>query len=138
MVFFGWGRADLISSNGSVWDVKRDKMKQIENGVKQVKKYTENTWKNYPDVDLHVGGYISSGSFVKTLNVDTYYISYYYAGDGVIAYDYEKVTDWEMVGQYAGETLETIVLAGCTYLIIQSGGSLTSVLVPIAAKAAGG
>ena len=33
----GWGRADLISNDGYVWKVKRDKPNQIENGKKQVK-----------------------------------------------------------------------------------------------------
>ena len=135
---FGWGRADLISSDGAVWDVKRDKPNQIASGVKQVNKYVANEWKNNPNTDLYVGGYIDPGSFVVTLNVDTYYVDYHYAQNGVIAYDYYKVTDWEQVGEYAKNALGVVVIAGCSYAIYQSGGSLAPVLLPVVQKAAGG
>ena len=39
---FLWGRADLISSDGKVWEVKPDKKRAIEAGKKQVKKYSDN------------------------------------------------------------------------------------------------
>ena len=98
---YGWGRADLISETGFVWDVKRDKPNQIAKGVAQVQKYVNNTWKRYPNRNLKVGGNIASGSFTQTINIDTYYITYRYAGNGIIAYDYYKVTDWETVKSFA-------------------------------------
>lgn len=48
----GWGRADLISNNGAVWDVKRDKPNQIAGGVSQMQKYIANTWKKQPATKL--------------------------------------------------------------------------------------
>ena len=105
------GRADLISGDGRVWDVKRDKDAQIAAGKAQVKKYTDNTWKANLGVGLRVGGYINPDSFVTKLNIDTYYVTYRYAGDGVIAYDY-------------------------VYAVVQSGGTLAPALVPIIAETA--
>ena len=116
----GWGRADLISRDGQVWDVKRDKPSQIAAGVKQVLQYTQNEWRKFKDknIDLKVGGYIDPDSFVVTLNIDTYYVSYQYAGGGVIAYDYYKVTDWETVKSYA-TTAGVTVLAALAFLASQ-------------------
>lgn len=132
---FGWGRADLISSSGQVWDVKRDKPNQVASGVSQVLNYTQNIWKKFPDVALSVGGYVDPNSFVVTLNVDTYYISYHYAEGGVIAYDYYKVTDWQKVGEVA---TGIVVIAGVTFAIVVTDGLAAPVLVPVAAKALGG
>lgn len=120
---FGWGRADLISSGGAVWDVKRDKVNQIANGVAQVQKYVANTWKKYPNIKLSVGGEIASGEFIQTINVDTYYISYRYAGNGVIAYDYYKVTDWNTVKAYASAVGMT-VLSALAFLMTQGAVQL--------------
>ena len=98
--FFGLGRADLISSDGQVWDVKRDKPRQISNGEKQVKKYVENTWARFPDTPLRVGGNeIESDSFYYKSGLTTYRVTYRNAGNGVIAYDY-----W--VSDYDYETLK--------------------------------
>ncbi len=106
---FGWGRADLISNDGAVWDVKRDKPNQIAKGVTQVQKYVANEWKDHSDTDLYVGGEIAPGSFVQNINIDAYYISYRYAGDGVIAYDYYKITNWDTVKAYAIEKEMTVL-----------------------------
>lgn len=118
---FGWGRADLISGDGAVWDVKRDKANQIAKGVTQVQRYVANTWKNRSDVKLYVGGYIAPDEFVETINVDTYYISYRYAGDGIIAYDYYKVTDWNAVKSYAVATGMSLLSA---LLLLASQGAV--------------
>lgn len=115
---YGWGRADLISNSGAVWDVKRDKPKQIAGGVAQVLKYTQNTWKKNPNIKLSVGGNIESGEFIQTINVDTYYISYRYAGNGVIAYDYYKITDWDTVKSYAA-TAGMTLLSALAFLLSQ-------------------
>ncbi len=123
---FGWGRADLISATGAVWDVKRDKPNQIAKGVTQVQKYVNNTWKRFPNRDLSVGGIVDSGSFSETLNMDTYYITYRYAGNGIIAYDYYKVTDWDTVKAYASIAGMT-VLSALAFLISQGAVQLQPV-----------
>ena len=103
----GFGRADLISSKGQVWDVKRDKPKQIEAGKKQVKKYVENTWAKSPDTPLIVGGNkIQSDLFYYKSGLITYKVNYRYAGDGVIAYDYSiSEVDYQTLGV-------TVLIAG--------------------------
>ena len=100
----GFGRADLISSDGQVWDVKRDKPRQIKAGKKQVQKYVENTWARSPDTPLSVGGNeIESGYFYHKSGLTTYKVTYRHAGDGVIAYDYR-------VSEFDYQTLATTVL----------------------------
>ena len=85
------GRADLISQDGQVWDVKRDRSWHIDEGKDQVQNYVKNTWKNNPYVQLSVGGHISSGAFLYKSGAITYKVSYRYAGGGVVAYDYDIV-----------------------------------------------
>ena len=122
----GWGRADLISASGSVWDVKRDKPNQIAKGVAQVQKYVNNTWKRFPNQDLSVGGDVASGSFTQKINIDTYYITYRYAGNGVIAYDYYKITDWDTVKTYASAVGMTVISA-LAFLLTQGAVQLQPV-----------
>ena len=74
----GWGRADLISNEGKVWDVKPDKTHHIEAGKMQVKKYVANKWKNHEEVKLSVGGTIKDGMFTVDTKIATYDISYRY------------------------------------------------------------
>lgn len=99
---FGWGRADLISEDGRVWEIKRDKVNQIEKGKKQVKKNVANEWKKKKSTKLKVGNEIESDSFWYENGDKKYYISYRYAGDGVIAYDYSEYIDWERIGLKVG------------------------------------
>ncbi|MCQ2287114.1 MAG: RHS repeat-associated core domain-containing protein [Bacteroidales bacterium] len=121
-----WGRADLISSNGEVWEIKRDKPKQIERGKDQVKKYVDNTWKNQPKKKLSIGQYIESNSFTYKSGDTTYNITYRYAGDGVIAYDYSTKVDWERVGEKA---LATTLLAATIIAAAYSYGATSPALV---------
>ena len=115
----GWGRADLISPNGEVWEVKRDKPRQIERGKTQLEKYVNNTWAKHPEVDLSVGGVIKGGQFPYKSGETTYYVTYRYAGNGVIAYDYRAQTDWNSVVNTVGG----IALIGAlAYLTIKTGG----------------
>ena len=98
----GFGRADLISPDGQVWDVKRDKPRQIKAGKKQVAKYVENTWARSPDTPLSVGGNeIESGFFYYESGLTTYKVTYRCAGDGVIAYDY-RVSEFNYQTYAAG------------------------------------
>ena len=124
----GWGRADLIDETGQVWEVKRDKPRQIANGIKQLQKYTENKWHNHDNVVLSVGGWIDPDSFIYESGLTTYYVSYRYAGDGVIAYDYYAITDWKTVGDVA---VGIVIIAGVAFLIFSTGGAAVPSLVPV-------
>lgn len=114
-----WGRADLISPSGEVWEIKRNKSWQIERGKKQIKRYLEGTWKNNPEQDLKEGGYLPGGSFVYKSGAFEYDVSYHYVGDGVIAYDYTTKPDWDKVAQ---EALAVSVLGIMIFLTIYSDG----------------
>jgi hypothetical protein len=127
---FGWGRADLISDSGAIWDVKRDKPRQIASGVAQVSNYVRNTWRDHPLKTLSVGGYLPPDSFVATIGVDTYYISYHYVEGGIIAYDYYTVTDWQKVGEIA---TGVVMIAGAAFVIYVTGGAAAPVLIPLLA-----
>ena len=88
----GYGRADIISVDGYVWDVKPNKPHHIKAGEQQVQRYTQNKWKKFPDLRLKVGdSRITSGNFYYTGGDTTYYVTYYNAGNGVIAYDYSPI-----------------------------------------------
>ena len=127
-----WGRADLIDyETGQVWDVKRDKTKQIEAGMNQVLKYVQNTWKWYPNKKLQVGNYIPSDFFVVDIGFERYIVTYRYAGNGVIAYDYNVVTDWAKVGEAA---FGIVSIAGIVFIIVVSGGSAAPALLPLLAQ----
>ena len=112
---FGWGRADLISDDGYVWDVKPDNIRSIKMGKKQVKKYADNIWKNHPDVDLQIGGDIEGMTFDYKSGYTTYHVTCRDAGEGVIAYSYTMDIDWDKVGQAAVAGVCALVLGALTY-----------------------
>ena len=126
-----WGRADLISSTGEIWDVKPNKANHIIAGERQVLRYTEGIWLKRPSIltgiPLRVGEWIAPDAFIYQSEETTYYISYYYAGGGVIVYDYDTATDWVQVGERA---MNLLVVAGITYLISATGGVAVPVLAP--------
>lgn len=59
-----------------------------------------------------INGAIVPYSFIYERDLTTYYVTYRYAGQGVIAYNYQSIT-------------------GAAYLIYQTGGLLGSVLAPL-------
>jgi len=140
---FGFGFADLVSLNtGEVWEVKKSTV-SVTSAIKQLANYTTGQLHN-KDLralapQLYTGGsqgtVIAMGSMVKTVGFDTYYVNYWDNGNGIIQYDYNRVTNWQAVGN---AMVGVVVLAGVTYLIVQSGGALAPVLVPAAAAALGG
>ena len=129
----GFGRADLISFDGKVWEVKPNKERHIARGEKQVAKYTQGIWKHCPNPvigELEIGGetansIIIGGSFVYETSLATYYITYQYVGNGVITYDYYEITDWVKVGELV---FGTIAIAGIVYLVCVTGGAAIPVL----------
>ncbi|MBQ3526987.1 MAG: DNRLRE domain-containing protein [Clostridia bacterium] len=131
-----WGRADLISNKGEVWEVKRDKPNQIENGKTQLNNYISNEWKNNPTSILSKGGYIEGGEFTYTRGYTDYHVTYRYAGDGVIAYDYDKSFDTdrlEVDAQYVAESFVVPVLLGALSILaglITSTGTAAPVTIP--------
>ena len=112
----GYGRADLISKEGFVWDVKRDRPGHILAGIKQVKKYTENTWRGHAGVKLHVGqDEGQSGYFNHKSGLITYEVEYRYKEKGVIVYDYRvKEVDYGtlVVGAALIGTLAAAAMTG--------------------------
>ena len=106
-----FGRADLISQDGQVWDDKRDKKVHINAGQRQVKKYVSGTWVNNPDVPLRVGNSsIEMDSFYYQSGLTTYKVTYRDAGNGVIAYDYHvSAFDTKTATQIATATITTVV-----------------------------
>ena len=124
----GWGRADLISESGEVWEVKRDKDKQIEIGKKQIDKYVHNTWKSKASQKLTIGGWIEQDSFVYQNGLSTYYVSYRYAGHGIIAYDYYKPVNWQQIGEIA---IGFVLIAGSICLICVTSGAAAPIVIPL-------
>ena len=124
---FSWGRADLISPTGQVWDVKRDRPRQIAGGVTQVQRYTTGTWRNNPNQSLSVGGEIAGGQFITVIGFNTYHVTFRYAGNGVIAYDFTRTTDWQAVGDAA---LGVLFFACAAVIIVGTKGAAAPVLVP--------
>ena len=83
-----YGRADLVSSSGQVWDVKPNSEFHIQKGVDQVSKYVGGAWYHHEKTKLSVGRWLPSGEFEHRAGDVIYHISYQYARDGVITYDY--------------------------------------------------
>lgn len=118
-----WGRADIISMDGQIWEIKRDKARQIERGRRQINKYINGTWRNHKDVVLREGDFIPSGQFQFRSGDTTYYVKYEYKGNGIIAYDYDTKTDWERVAE---KTLAVIFVAGAAVELFLSFGQSAS------------
>jgi len=138
---FGYGFADLVhSTTGEVWEVKKSTV-SVTSALRQLGRYTAGSLQdsNYSNLDLHAGGtrgtVIAPNSFVKTVGFDTYFVNYWDVGNGIIQYDYRRVTDWQKVGEAA---IATVIVGGCTFLIVKTGGLAAPVLVPVAARAVGG
>ena len=51
-----WGRADIISMDGQVWEIKRDKEKQINKGRKQIQNYIDGKWRRNRETELRKAG----------------------------------------------------------------------------------
>jgi len=122
----GKGRADIISSDGHIWDVKRDKPEHIAIGQAQVIKYTQGTWRHYPERKLQIGdNRISSGEFNYQSGLTTYKVTYRNAGNGVIAYDYEIIDfDEESAAEYAMATLVVTAIVAAGIFLYGLRGSL--------------
>ena len=99
--------------------------------INKLAKYTSNKLHIDPNLKLVTGGsmgtVIATSSFVRTFGLDTYYVNYWDNGNGIIQYDYNIVTNWQAVGSVLAGI---VILAGITYLIVQSGGALAPALIP--------
>ena len=119
-----YGRADLISPSGEVWDVKPNSERHIKRGEKQVNNYVENTWlRNTNNVELSIGGPIKSGNFSFEDSSIIYDVSYRYARNGVIVYDYSTKLNKEKVSNAAGG----IFTAGSLYGMYKIGKTVKKV-----------
>lgn len=93
--YSGWGRADLISNTGQVWEVKPNKKYHISAGKRQVDRYVAGLWANNPAQKLSVGGNtINPEMFYYKSGYTTYKVRYQYEDHGVITYDY-RPTDFD-------------------------------------------
>ena len=96
--------------------MKRDRPGHILAGIKQVKKYTENTWRGHAGVKLHVGqDEGQSGYFNHKSGLITYEVEYRYKEKGVIVYDYRvKEVDYGtlVVGAALIGTLAAAAMTG--------------------------
>lgn len=120
---FGWGRADLISTNGQVWEIKPDNERHIEIGKKQVQKYAENKWHKDREKHLEVGGWIPDGEFIYSTTFVTYRVTYRYAGGGVIAYKYEEEVDQKKVEEAQAMIAFFGIAAAVIFLSAATGGA---------------
>jgi len=121
---FGFGFADLVNlTTGEVWEVKKSTV-SMTSAINQLAKYTSNTLHVNKNLALSTGGskgtVIMPNSFVKTVGFDTYFVNYWDCGNGIIQYDYNRMTDWKAVGN---AMVCIVVLAGITYLVVQTGGA---------------
>jgi hypothetical protein len=131
---FGFGFADLVNSfTGEVWEVKKSTI-SMTSAQKQLAKYTSNKLRLYPNLELYTGGtqgtIISPNSFIKIVGFDTYYVNYWDCGNGIVKYDYNRVTDWQKVGEVA---TGVVLIGGAAFLIYTTGGLAAPVLIPILA-----
>ena len=118
-----WGRADIISPTGEVWDIKSEgelKGKKRQKAVDQVLKYVNNTWHAYPDIELSVGGPgIEPGSFYVVTRYVDYFVEYKCVGDGLIQYSYEAQADTNTIWN---DVRVGLTATGAAIMMIYSGG----------------
>ena len=124
------GRADVISPEGYVWEVKTARAvadpDRFRAAIKQINRYVDNTWIRMPDVDLKHGDNSLSGSFIARTRYVNYNVSYKGVGNGIIAYEYTYEFVKEQVLQ------DTITIGGIAteiYFATATGGA--SVLIPV-------
>lgn len=128
--FFKRGRADIISPDGRVWEVKSWKIvvdpTSLVNAYKQIDGYVHNEWKNFPSTKLSYGDNSLSGTFYLKTRYVNYNVSYYGVGHGIIAYEYTYEFVKEQVLQ------DAITIGGIAteiYFATATGGA--SVLIPV-------
>ena len=85
-----YGYCDIINTTtGAIWEVKRCTISKTK-ALNQLDKYVAGTYKHKTDLKLKRGGYLRGDSFTYKNFATTYYVSYWYAGDGIIYYEYNK------------------------------------------------
>ncbi|MDP3487367.1 MAG: RHS repeat-associated core domain-containing protein, partial [Bacillota bacterium] len=130
----GFGFADLIHpTTGEVWEVKRNTL-SVPKALAQLSKYTANSLQraDYRDLELKMGGsagtVIASDSFVMTTSISTYKVQYWDMGNGIIQYDYQRVTDWKPVVEVA----TAAVFVGCVATaLVMTHGLAVPLLIPL-------
>lgn len=113
----------MISNDGSVGEVKRNRGKQVEKGRSQLKKYTENVWRGHEDIKLKVGDSLPSGNFNYESGYYIYNVSYSYISDGMIGYDYTIEINRDKVAQYAATAVFLVSVVGLGIAITAIGVS---------------
>lgn len=116
----GWGFCDLYDTEtGQVWELKKksDSYSCLKSSAdRQLDRYVAGRLKDNPELPLAKGEEIAGGTFAISDGIYNYYIKYWYEGDGILRYSYEKELTEEAV------TVCRIVLtAGTIYILSQTG-----------------
>ena len=129
-----YGYCDIIDPiTGYVWEVKRQTVSK-EKAVKQLIKYVNGTYYHNKKLKMKIGKRIKGGSFECDNSFTHYYVSYWYAGDGIIYYDYNKksnlVPDPVVMEQLAYAAAAYYVIL--TVITILTGGATApGYLIPV-------
>ena len=105
---YQFGRADLISSDGQVWEVKPNKPWNIYLGNRQLKNYISGAWVGLNGgtvKSLTFGGPIPDGGFPYTGIGGSYYVWYEYYGNGLILYRFEPRNTVDLIPANAATTI---------------------------------
>ena len=129
-----YGYCDIIDPiTGYVWEVKRQTVSK-EKAVKQLIKYVNGTYYHNKKLKMKIGKRIKGGFFECDNSFTHYYVSYWYAGDGIIYYDYNKksnlVPDPVVMEQLAYAAAAYYVIL--TVITILTGGATApGYLIPV-------
>ena len=129
-----YGYCDIINpKTGAIWEVKRCTISK-EKALKQLNNYVAGVYKHNETLKLKRGGRIAGDSFTYKNVATTYYVSYWYAGDGIIYYEYSKnsnlVPDPQVMEQMAYVLI--VYYAVLAILTVLTGGATVGgFLIPI-------
>ena len=134
-------RADIISPNGLVWEVKSYRqvgtlekpaarkelatpeypatIETLANAHSQIDMYVKNTWHRFPNVKLNLGGDVLFGKFNIYTRYVNYFVTYESIGHGIVSYRYTYQFVREQVLEDIGEVIK---IGGEAAVMIMSGG----------------
>ena len=120
---FTFGRADLISNDGQVWEIKPNKIFHIIAGTTQLDNYVSGKWIN-PETkeitELRVGEPIADGKFLYDGVSGSYYVFYKYE-NGLILYEFTPYKTNVNLTQSSQTDLITLGAGGAFFMFIAFG-----------------
>lgn len=128
-----YGYCDVINpKTGEIWEVKRQTV-SMNKAMKQLNNYVNGTYYHNPKLKLKIGGYMKGSTFTYQNMATIYYVSYWYAGNGIIYYDYDKdsklVPDPQVMEQQAMFLVAYYAIVAI--LTVITGGATAGGLVPV-------